>query len=125
MVSTQEQPEREDRILFEIVVDAYNKSERAMGWYYYLEEVLEFPFVASCISRRATSPLEIASQVEVSGLAPEDSCMSEIHVFVKHGEKAKSMLAVPLAQLACLSENAKTRQAVEDWHYWVARGYEY
>jgi len=118
-----EQPEREDRILLEIVVDAYNESERAMGWYCYLERVLEFPFMASCISRRATSPLEIGNEVEVSGLAPEDDCMSEIHVFVKRGKKSK--LAVPLAQLACLSENAKTRQAVEDWHYWVARGYEY
>jgi hypothetical protein len=125
MVRIREQPEREDRILFEIVVDAYNESERAMGWYYYLQEVLEFPFTARCVSRRATSPLEVDSEVEVFGLALEDDCMSEIHVFVKYGKKSKLELAVPLAQLACLSENAKTRQAVEDWHYWVERGYEY
>ena len=123
MAKIREQPEREDRILFEIVVDAYNESERAMSWYYYLEEVLEFPFMASCISRRATSPLETGNEVEVSGLAPEEDCMSEIHVFVKRGKKSK--LAVPLAQLTCLSENEKTHQAVEDWHYWVARGYQY
>jgi len=121
MVRIREQPEREDRILFEIVVDAYNESERAMSWYYYLEEILEFPFMADCVSRRATSPLEIGAQVKVSGLASEGDCTSEIHVLVEHGKK----LAVPLAQLACLSVDAKTRQAVEDWHYWVARGYEY
>ena len=35
---------RERRIEMEIVVDAYNESERALGWYYYLEERLKFPF---------------------------------------------------------------------------------
>ncbi len=33
-----EQPDREDRIAFEIVVDAYDETERAMGWYYYLQD---------------------------------------------------------------------------------------
>ena len=28
-----EQPDRENRIAFEIVVDAYDQAERAMGWY--------------------------------------------------------------------------------------------
>ncbi|MDR1968365.1 MAG: calcium-binding protein [Burkholderiaceae bacterium] len=125
MTHIQEQPEREQRILFEIVVDAYDESERAMGWYYYLQDALEFPFMASCISRRATSPLLIGSKVEVFDLALEDDCMSEIHVLVKYGKQSKLKLAVPLAQLECLSGNEKTRQAVEDWHYWVARGYEY
>jgi hypothetical protein len=120
-----EQPEREDRILFEIVVDAYGESERAMGWYYYLEEKIEFPFKANCVSVRATSPLEVGSQVEVLGMAPEDDCMAEVLVFVARGETKKSKLAVPLSQLQCLSKNAETCQAVEDWHYWVARGYEY
>jgi hypothetical protein len=35
---------REKRITDEIVVDAYTPDERAMGWYYYLEEKLEFSF---------------------------------------------------------------------------------
>jgi Calcium binding len=39
---------RERRIEMEVVVDAYNESERAIGWYYYLEERLKFPFKAGC-----------------------------------------------------------------------------
>lgn len=122
---TREQPEREDRILFEIVVDAYGESERAMGWYYYLAEQIEFPFKANCTSVRAASPLEVGSQVEVLGMAPEDDCMVEVLVFVQHGKTKRSKLAIPLAQLQCLSTNEETCQAVEDWHYWVARRYEY
>jgi hypothetical protein len=41
---------REKRISTEILVDAYDASERAMGWYYYLDQQLQFPFLARCIS---------------------------------------------------------------------------
>ncbi|MDB9529784.1 calcium-binding protein [Oscillatoria sp. CS-180] len=39
-------PEREQRIDGEIIVDAYSSEEVAMGWYYYLEKTLQFPFSA-------------------------------------------------------------------------------
>lgn len=38
---------REDRIQMEIIVDADGPEEQAMGWYYYLEEKLAFPFRAN------------------------------------------------------------------------------
>ncbi|MGA2658589.1 MAG: calcium-binding protein [Verrucomicrobiota bacterium] len=34
-------------------------------------------------------------------------------------------LAVPLAQLETIRADKATRQAVEDWHYWVEQGYEF
>jgi len=33
-------------------------------------------------------------------------------------------LAVPLMQLEGIRVDEETRQAIEDWHYWVSRGYE-
>jgi hypothetical protein len=38
--------EREERIMMEIVVDAYDSEERAMGWWVYLDEHLHYPFTA-------------------------------------------------------------------------------
>jgi len=113
---------REDRILFDIVVDAYNETERAMGWYYYLQDKLTFPFLARARSLRSTSPLKVGQKIEVLAMAPEDDCMSEIQVMVKIG---RSKLAVPLEQLECESNHEDTFQGVADWHYWRARGYEY
>jgi hypothetical protein len=113
---------REDRIHNEIVVDAYDESERAMGWFYYLEDTMEFPFKANCIEKKATSPLKKGEEVEVLELASGDDCEHEIFVTVSW-EKRK--LAVPLAQLEPVKSDAKTREAVEDWHYWVQRGYEF
>ncbi len=39
-------PIREHRIDYEIVVDAYTEDEIAMGWYYYLQDKITFPFLA-------------------------------------------------------------------------------
>ena len=122
MARPREQPERERRIADEVVVDAYDNVERAMSWYYYLEAKLCMPFAASCVAKRQVSPLRVSEEVRVIGMADEDECMSEVFVLVKH---AKSKLAVPLGQLECHSEDEPTCQAVADWHYWLARGYEY
>ncbi|HEX6291310.1 MAG TPA: calcium-binding protein [Herpetosiphonaceae bacterium] len=46
---------REERIAMDIIVDAYGPEEQAMGWYYYLEENLQFPFAATCITQRDLS----------------------------------------------------------------------
>jgi hypothetical protein len=42
MTFQQEDEEREERISMEIIVDAYDAEEQAMGWYYYLEETIQF-----------------------------------------------------------------------------------
>jgi hypothetical protein len=115
-------PRREARIDQEIVVDAYTSDERAMGWYYYLEGKLRFPFTATCIKRRATSPFKIGESLSVTGLAPEDDCMREIIVITEYHGRA---LGVPLAQLRPRKVDPATKQAIEDWHYWVAMRYQY
>ncbi len=69
---------REERILVEIVVDAHDEEERAMDWYYYLEDKLNPPFLTRCINERAISPLR--DEVEVVGMAPEDECEKEMFV---------------------------------------------
>ncbi len=114
--------EREERIMMEAVVDAHDEIERAMGWYYYLDEQIQFPFTASVASKRATSPLKIKEKVEVLRMAPEDECEREMFVVVRWGEDE---LTVPLAQLKPIGVGEETAQAVGDWHYWVEMGYEF
>lgn len=114
---------REDRITMEIVVDAYGPEERAMGWYYYLEDQLRFSFVATCISKRAISPLKLNEEVQVIGMPDESECEKEVFVTIRWSEDE---LAVPLAQLKPKrNAHPDTKLAVEDWHYWVAMGYQY
>ena len=117
-----EDEKREERITMEIVVDAYNEEERAMGWYYYLEDKFEFPFFARCAEVRSVSPLEVGDEVEVAAMAPEAECEHEIFVGIRW---EKRNLAVPLSQLLVTKGDAKTKEAVADWHYWVGRGYRF
>jgi Calcium binding len=122
MARLKENKARERRIEMEAVVDAYNSEERAMGWYYYLEERLKVPFKARCKSNRAISPLRVGEEVNVLGMAPEKECESEMFVRVRwHGRN----MAVPLSQLETLAAESRTKEAVADWHYWLARGYEF
>ena len=113
--------DREERIRNEIVVDAYGPEEQAMGWYAYLESALEFPFLTRCISERAISPLRVDDEVEVVGMGPEDECAHEMFVLTPWERRT---LAVPLMQLEVVHGEDATRQAVQDWRYWVERGYE-
>jgi hypothetical protein len=119
----QHDPEREQRITMDIVVDAYDAQERAMGWYYYLEEQLQFPFTATCIAKRAISPLHVEDEVEVIGMPGEEECEHEMFVTIRWEQEG---LAVPLSQLKPISAtDEQTTQAIEDWHYWVTMGYEF
>ena len=114
--------EREHRIEMEATVDAYGPEEQAMGWYYYLQDRIAFPFKARCIQERSISPLCKGDEVVAESMAPEDDCMHEMFVMVKW--KGRSM-GLPLAQLEPVSADEDTIEAVGDWHYWVDRGYEF
>jgi hypothetical protein len=60
--------------------------------------------------------------VEVTGMAPEEDCEHDMLVDV-HWQGRQ--LAVPLAQLEGVAVDDATQEAIGDWHYWVARGYEF
>ncbi len=123
MARQKREEERENRIAMEIVVDAYDAQERAMGWYYYLQEQLQFPFTAKCLAERAISPLQVKDEVEVIGMADEVECAHEMFVTIRWEKRG---LAVPLSQLKPTnSTEEQTREAIADWHYWVNMGHEF
>jgi len=113
---------RQERIAQEIVADAKSGQEQAMGWYCYLEDQLHFPFSAKCIAPRAISPLCKGDEVEILGMAPEEECFCEMFVTTPWENRT---LAVPLMQLQAITGDRQTKQAVEDWHYWMHQGYRF
>ena len=94
---------------------------RPWGWFYYLQDMLRFPFMARCSIERAIAPFRVGDEVEVVGMAPEDECEHEMFVLTPW---ERGTLAIPSSQLAGLAPDEQTSQAIEDWHYWVMRGYE-
>jgi hypothetical protein len=120
MKKSQKNPGREDRIYSDIIVDANGPEEQAMGWYYYLDDKIRFPFQAKCIAAKLVSPLRKGESVEVQRMAPEDVCSSEMLVLIRWQGRT---MAVPLSQLVATDPDQSTAEAIGDWHYWLAQGY--
>ena len=122
MTRPEKNPIREERIMNEIMVDAYGEVEHALSWYYYLDDVLSFPFMAECNMERNTSPLRKGEKVKALGMSDEDDCMREMFVQIEWQGRE---MGVPLAQLKPIGVDDETGQAIEDWQYWVEMGYEF
>jgi hypothetical protein len=122
MSSIERDEARKDRIHVEAIVDAYDPEEQATGWYSYLEDKRNFPFLAECIVQRLISPLRVGDEVEVLEMAPQSECEHEMFVVMRWDRKEG--LAVPLSQLQVIDADDETTEGVKDWQYWVNRGYE-
>ena len=121
MSKAEKDQEREERIAMEAIVDAYGAEEQAMGWYCYLADKINFPFKARCIKKRRTSPLQLRDEIKVLKIAPEDDCSHEMFVEIRWSGRR---LAIPLVQIEPIEADDGTQEAIEDWHYWMAQGYE-
>lgn len=111
--------ERDERIVNEVIVDAYTAEEQALGWYYYLERKMTVPVQARCVEERTISPLKEGEEVRVCGMADEEDCTSEMFVRIEWMDRE---LGVPLRQLELIDADSDTREAVADWHYWFGDG---
>jgi Calcium binding len=120
MKKPKKDPVREDRIHNEAIADANGPEEQVMGWYYYLEDKIRFPFQAKCIAAKIVSPLQKGETVEVQGMAPEDACSADMLVLIRWRGRT---MAVPLSQLIAINPGQSTAEAIGDWYYWVAQGY--
>jgi hypothetical protein len=118
MTKPRRDPIREDRIENEAIVDA-GPEEQAMGWYYYLEGKIRFPFRAKCVTANAVSPLRKGETVEVRSMAVEDVCEHDMLVQIRWQNRK---MAVPLSQLVAIDADESTAEAIGDWHYWIAQG---
>ena len=107
-------------LFMEIVVDAYDPEERAMGWYYYLADKISFPFSAECIAIDKRTPLELSERMVVTQMSGENYCQYDMYVDISWNGK---VLAIPLVQVRPLDADDDSIEAIEDWHYWKIQGY--
>ncbi len=95
--------------------------EVMVGWLTYLQDNLACPFEAECIEEMKISPLHKGEKITVIELIDANENLGgDFFVLIEWmGRK----MGVPLAQLKLLKTDKETKQAVEDWQYWKARGY--
>jgi Calcium binding len=122
MSKIQRDENREERIIMEVVVDAYDEEERAMGWYYYLAENMNFPFKAKWITRKRHE----GRDVEVVEMSPRDDCSHDLFVEVRYQEgNIDDIFTARLSEINPIDVDEEIAQIIADWRYWVAMGYEF
>ncbi len=111
-----EDPEREERLTYEILVDTYDVYEVAAAWSTYLGDGLELPFTARWPHSR--------DLVEVFSLASDEECEAagDILVRVRAVEEKVPDRSVPLSEIEPIDATEATARAIADWQYWVAQG---
>ncbi len=112
---------REKRIRDKATIDTYGSQEVMVGWLTYLQDNLACPFEAECIEETKISPLRKGEKVTALELIDANENLGgDFFVLI---EWSGRKMGVPLAQLKPLKVDQETKQAVEDWHYWKARGH--
>lgn len=106
--------EIEHRINYEIIVDAYDEYEIKMGWYYYMEEKLNFPFHATVEIKTRGGGKE-SKRVEVVELDCDVEFGDDMTVGVAFNDYVHS---VPLRSLIVIEADEDTMEAIGDWVYW-------
>ncbi|MEI6370892.1 MAG: calcium-binding protein [Nostocales cyanobacterium ELA608] len=117
---------RETRINTEILADAEDKEERAMGWYYYLDDCLNVPFMGKWKKKnRKTGAIE-EKPVEVLGMSGEDDCLKDMYVDVAYlTGKEDDIHSAKLSEIEATDADEETQEALADWQYWLSRGYKF
>jgi len=116
------EPEREARIHDKIIVDAYGDEEVAMSWYYYLEELLQFPFSAMIQTHKYRQKGGIAYlsvQVRLLGMASLQRCgMHQIWAMGMLAIGREIPLHFLLTDIQSIEPDSSRAQALADWMYW-------
>ena len=118
--------ERRHRIDYEIIVDCYDEYEQAMGWIIYLKENLKTPFKARYVENPQIPDVQPGKIIEVIELVnqEDDEELEHFEAMVEIRE-GNNVCEIPLSEVEAIDTDQDTKQAVEDWHYWMGRGYQF
>lgn len=110
-----ENPERDERIENEILVDCYDEYEQRYAWESYLSDNISFPFTAKTKFKNKKGE-EILVDVEVLHFDKKNSFRVEVT------EKNSELLfSISLLMLKEVKAGFDTKQAINDWKYWKKR----
>jgi len=110
-------------IMMEIVVDAKDDDDVAMGWFYYMQDELEFPFEAEMESKNRRDETTVI-QVDVLDLSSSNQNNTSPEVILEVSEKgSERVMDVRISKLQNIKGEESTENAVAIWKYWEAGKY--
>jgi Calcium binding len=107
---------REDRIIYEVIVDCYEEHEELMGWYYYMADNLEFPIKATVRLRLRGGAAEVKKVdiVEVDKKSEEENPI-RFGIVEDGGQRVTTISPEEIVGIGTSAENT---EIINDWLYW-------
>ncbi len=107
--------EMQDIIEDEITVDCYDEVEANMGWYYFMSDSLEFPFMAKAKIKKRNGTIE-EHTVEVVSDATDAERFGGEEYFV-HMDYEGILMKVEVRDLQPIDASEHTLRALAVWRY--------
>lgn len=111
--------EMQYKIDYEIIVDCYDEIEVSMGWYYFMEENLNFPFKATVPLKKRNGSLE-TKEVKITGLASDEEGFTN-RDFNLEMENGDYRYPIAYSRLSHVKAEPETREAFQIWNYWLGK----
>ncbi|KKI98146.1 calcium-binding protein [Prochlorothrix hollandica] len=110
-------PDRENRIAEEVLVDTYDLYEVIAAWFTYLEDRLSFPFQAHW------GDPDNGDTVMVRDFDEDNECDTNVFMKVVYDDgEVEDEISILLTDLFPIDADEESQRAIADWHYWVAQG---
>jgi Calcium binding len=108
--------EREHRIHYEIIVDAYDEYEQAMSWYYCMEEKLEFPMKAKVKLHLKGGKIE-EKAVQIVEIDPKSETSLTLRLGITEGKSDRVQYISP-EDIVSIKASDDSLEIINDWLYW-------
>ena len=108
----------EEKIRSEIIADCNDDYDMKMAWFYYLQDDMEFPFIAS-VKLKNVKKKELLKEINVIGLSMGDSDIEKVFDMKVEAEFEGYIIEFPIAKLQEAKASESTIEIIEIWKYWV------
>jgi Calcium binding len=98
---------------YEIVVDCYDEEEVNMGWFIYMSESIDFPFMAKVPIKKRGGTTEIYTVEVVSDATDEDRFGGE--AFYVHVDYEGVLMKVEIRDVQPIDASENTLRALAIW----------
>jgi len=112
--------EFEEKIFEEIVIDCNDEYDQNMSWFYYVQDEIEFPFIAY-IELRKKELGKIYKKIKVLELSTDDSNFEKNFDIKVNAEFDQYIMEFPLSKLEDIRASESIVEIIELWKYWISK----
>ena len=109
--------EMQYKIYYEIIVDCYEDHEVNMGWFYFFQDEVNYPFEAEIAVKNRAGKKKLV-KVEVLDVSNEEGFDNGGIAFEVNLQEENITIDVDIAKLKNIKGNDTTQEAFEIWQYW-------